>query len=221
MARRLDCRQPGTRSSPVSLAAAAARRGQLVVFPTETAYAIACDAFSPEAVDLLNQAKVRSAGTALPVMVGSLRGLEALAAQVTPEEKKLVAGFWPGPLTVVCKTQPSLKWDLGGEGGTVSLRMPLHPVALEILAAVGPMAVVTANRAGHPPPLDCDDAMEQMGDAVSVYLDAGPCEPGPPSTIVDLTQPQPRLVRVGALTEALLGEWLPSLVVAAEAGSPA
>lgn len=216
MVRRLDCRQPDTRSSPVSLAVSAARRHELVVFPTETAYAVACDAFSPEAVDRLNRAKGRSGATALPVMVGSVRGLEGLAAQVTPEEKALVAGFWPGPLTVVCKTQPSLAWDLGGSGETVSLRMPLHPLALEVLAGVGPMAVVTANRAGAPAPVDCDEAVEQMGEAVSLYLDGGPCTPGPPSTIVDLTRPRARLVREGALPATQLAEWLPSLAAAEE-----
>lgn len=211
--RRFECHDPAARSSPVSSAAAMARRGELVVFPSEHAYVVGCDAFSPIAVERLNAAKGRSGGTALPVMVGSVRGLDALAIQVTADERQLVAGYWPGPLTVVCKPQPSLSWDLGGRGDTVALRMPLHPVALELLDAVGPMAVVTANQAGGPVPLDCDAAEEQLGDAVSAYLDAGPCQPGEPSSIVDLTQRVPRLLREGALSGAQLRAVLPTLEV--------
>lgn len=214
--RRFECHDPTTRSSPVATAAGAARRGELVVFPTEHAYVVGCDAFSPTAVDRLNAAKGRSGATALPVMVGSVRGLDALAAQVTAEEKQLVAGFWPGPLTVVCKPQPSLAWDLGGRGDTVAIRMPLHPIALELLDDVGPMAVVTANRAGGPVPLDCDAAEEQLGDAVSVYLDGGSCEPGEASTIVDLTQSRARVLREGALSTQQLQDQLPTLQAAEE-----
>lgn len=211
--RRFDCHHPGTRGSSVQLAAGAARRGELVVFPAESSYAVACDAFSPVAVQRLNKAKGRTAATSLPVMVGSVRGLDALTAQVTQEERAFVAGFWPGLLTVVCKPQPSLQWDLGGPGDAVALRMPLHPLALEVLQAVGPMAVLTANRSGERPPTDCDGAVDQLGEAVSVYLDGGACQPGPPSSIVDLTEPEPRLLREGALPAAELTALLPSLVV--------
>jgi len=214
--RRFTCDDLEARATFVELAAAAARRGELVVFPTDTVYAVACDAFSPRATDRLNDAKQRSSDTALPVMVGSVRGLDALAAQVTPEEKALVQGCWPGPLTVVCKSQPTLQWDLGGSADSVALRMPLHPLALAVLQAVGPMAVVTANRAGGPVPLDCDAAVEQLGDTVSVYLDAGPCTTGPPSTIVDLREVQPRLLREGAVSTADLKSILPELVVPGE-----
>jgi tRNA threonylcarbamoyl adenosine modification protein (Sua5/YciO/YrdC/YwlC family) len=211
--RRFSCDDPEARATFVELAAAAARRGELVVFPTDTVYAVACDAFFPGATDRLNDAKERTTATALPVMVGSVRGFDALAVQVTPEEKGLVQGYWPGPLTVVCKAQPTLQWDLGGPGSSVALRMPLHPVALAVLQAVGPMAVVTANRAGGPVPLDCDAAVEQLGDAVSVYLDAGPCVAGPPSTIVDLREVTPRLLREGAVPAAELASMLPDLVI--------
>jgi len=216
--RRFTCDDPEARAPFVELAAAAARRGELVVFPTDTVYAVACDAFSQRATDRLNDAKERTGTTALPVMVGSVRGLDALAAQVTPAEKAVVQGCWPGQLTVVCRSQPTLQWDLGGSGDSVALRMPLHPLALAVLQAVGPMAVVTANRPGGPVPLDCDAAVEQLGDAVSVYLDAGPCTTGPPSTIVDLREVQPRLLREGAVSVADLRSMLPELVVPDEVG---
>jgi L-threonylcarbamoyladenylate synthase len=211
--RRFDCHHPEARGSSVQLAAAAARRGDLVVFPSETAYVLACDAFSPSAVDRLDAAKGRPRSSAVPVMVASVRGFDALAAQVTLEERALATGFWPGGLTLVVRSQPTLQWDLGGSGHPVAVRMPLHPVALEVLQAVGPMVVITANRSGEPPPLDCDAAVEQLGDAVSVYLDAGPCVAGPPSSVVDLTGPEPRLLREGAVPAAELRSVLPGLVV--------
>ena len=88
--------------------------------------------------------------------------------------RDLIEAFWPGGLTVVASVQPSLQWDLGETGGTVAVRMPLHPVALELLRATGPMAVSSANRSGLPPATTCDEAVEQLGEAVSIYLDGGP-----------------------------------------------
>src|ERR687886_108297 len=84
---------------------------------------------------------------------------------------ELVEAFWPGPLTIVAMHQPSLRWDLGDTRGTVAVRMPLHPVAIELLEQTGPMAVSSANLTGHPSPQDCDAAQDMLGEAVSVYLD--------------------------------------------------
>ncbi len=114
--------------------------------------------------------------------------------------------FWPGGLTMVAAVQPSLQWDLGETGGTVAVRMPLHPVALELLRATGPMAVSSANRSGQPPATTCDEAVEQLGESVSVYLDGGPSGDPVPSTIVDVTGEVPRLLRLGAVTAEALRE---------------
>ena len=100
---------------------------------------------------------------------------------------------------MVVRQAPSLAWDLGEAGGSVALRMPLHPVALELLAAVGPMAVSSANRSGEPPAQTADDAQAQLGESVAVYLDGGPTAGMVPSTIVDLTGHAPRVLRAGAL----------------------
>ena len=214
--RRLDCTDLAGRESVLALAVGALRRHQLVVLPTETTYAVACDAFSPLAVEQLNDAKGRSASTALPVMIGSLRALDGIVTGLGPAARDLLRGFWPGSLTAVCQAQPSLMWDLGGDfqdgGQQVAVRMPLHPVALELLREVGPMAVIAANRVGEPAPIDCDAAVDQLGDAVSIYLDAGPCLPGPASTVVDLTVSPPQLLRVGALNLDQLRQLLPELV---------
>jgi len=212
--RRVDCSSSASqaeRTRGVELAAAAARRHQLIVFPTDTVYAVACDAFSPIGIERLNEAKGRLDQTALPVMVGSVRAAKALIRNLPPRAEAMIEGFWPGALTAVCVAQATLRWDLGGDGEHVTLRMPIHPLALEVLQAVGPMAVVSANRVGEAPPFDCDAAEQQLGDEVSIYLDAGPCIATEPSTVVDLTVSPGRVLRRGALSEELLRSVEPDL----------
>lgn len=210
---RFDCAREDERRRGIDRAVGAAGRHQLIVFPTETSYAVACDAFSPVAVERLNTAKGRLGVDALPVMVGSVKAARALVGVLHPGGEALVEGFWPGPLTAVCAQQPTLHWDIGGDGSRVAVRMPLHPVALAVLQGVGPMAVVTANRVGEPVPLSCDDAQEQLGSAVSVYLDGGTRPPGPASTVVDLTEREPRLLRPGAVSVDELRTVTPDLLV--------
>jgi tRNA threonylcarbamoyl adenosine modification protein (Sua5/YciO/YrdC/YwlC family) len=124
-----------------------------------------------------------------------------------------VEAFWPGALTIVVEHAASLQWDLGDTGGTVGIRMPLHPVALEVLRETGPMAVSSANKHGQPPAVTAVQAREQLGYAVSVYLEAGPCPPDAlPSTIVDVTGELPRVLRGGAIPFEKLREVVPDLV---------
>ncbi len=204
--RRFDTADAGERRSGLEVAAAAVRRGELVVLPTDTVYGLGTDAFSVEAVGDLLTAKGRGRDMPVPVLVGAPRTLDGIATGLSHEARALVEGFWPGPLTLVCRVQPSLTWDLGETAGTVAVRMPLHPVAIELLLETGPMAVSSANKSGQPPATTVDEAVEQLGDAVSVYLDGGPSGEPVPSTIVDVTGPQPRLLRAGALSEELLRE---------------
>jgi L-threonylcarbamoyladenylate synthase len=204
--RRYDMSLPDERSVGIELATDAVRRGELVVLPTDTVYGLGTDAFSPEAVGELLEAKGRGRDMPVPVLVGSPRTLEGIATRLGPEARALVEAFWPGGLTVVAHAQPSLQWDLGDTGGTVAVRMPLHPVAIELLQATGPMAVSSANTTGHPPATTVDEAVEMLGDAVSVYLDGGASGDPVPSTIVDVTGEVPRVLRAGALTLDLLRE---------------
>jgi tRNA threonylcarbamoyl adenosine modification protein (Sua5/YciO/YrdC/YwlC family) len=125
-----------------------------------------------------------------------------------------VEGFWPGGLTLVARVQPSLQWDLGETGGTVAVRMPLHPVAIELLKSTGPMAVSSANRSGQRPATTVDEAVDQLGESVSVYLDGGPSGAPVPSTIVDVTLDVPRVLRVGDVTVESLREVAGNLEVA-------
>ncbi|WP_371676648.1 L-threonylcarbamoyladenylate synthase [Streptomyces sp. NBC_01276] len=214
MARRYDCNDATDRKTGLREAASAVRRGELVVLPTDTLYGIGADAFSKEAVGDLLAAKGRGRNMPTPVLIGSPNTLHGLVTDFSEQAWELVDAFWPGGLTLVAKHQPSLAWDLGETRGTVAVRMPLHPVAIELLTEVGPMAVSSANLSGHPAPEDCDAARAMLGDSVSVYLDGGPTPNTLPSSIVDVTGKVPVLLRAGALTAEQLREVVPDLEVA-------
>ncbi|QES48221.1 threonylcarbamoyl-AMP synthase [Streptomyces venezuelae] len=214
MARRYDCNDATDRKTGLREAASAVRRGELVVLPTDTLYGIGADAFSAEAVGDLLAAKGRGRNMPTPVLIGSPNTLHGLVTDFSEQAWELVDAFWPGALTLVARHQPSLAWDLGETRGTVAVRMPLHPVAIELLTEVGPMAVSSANLTGHPAPEDCDAARAMLGDSVSVYLDGGPTPGIQPSSIVDVTGKVPVLLREGALTADQLREVVPDLEVA-------
>ena len=205
-----DVRQDAT--DGVAQAVAALRRGELAVLPTDTVSGLAADAFSPPAVDRLLAAKGRGRDMPVPVLVGSWRGLDGLAQHVTPTMRDLVEAFWPGPLTLIVRAAPSLAWDLGETRGTVAVRMPLHPVALAVLAETGPLAVSSANRSGQPPASEIEQAISQLGSLVAVYLDAGSTGAAVASTILDLTGDRPRIRRSGTVTPDELRELLPDLL---------
>jgi tRNA threonylcarbamoyl adenosine modification protein (Sua5/YciO/YrdC/YwlC family) len=131
-----------------------------------------------------------------------------------PWASELADAFWPGALTLVLRHAPSLAWDLGETRGTVAVRMPLHPVALDLRAAAGPMAVSSANRSGSPPATTAGEAEAQLGGSVAVYLDAGRCGDPVPSTIVDCTAAVPRVLRSGAVPVERLREVVPAIEAA-------
>ncbi|GAA3375713.1 L-threonylcarbamoyladenylate synthase [Streptomyces sannanensis] len=214
MARRYDCNDATDRATGLREAASAVRRGELVVLPTDTVYGIGADAFSSEAVADLLAAKGRGRNMPTPVLIGSPNTLHGLVTDFSEQAWELVDAFWPGALTLVARHQPSLQWDLGDTRGTVAIRMPLHPVAIELLTEVGPMAVSSANLTGHPAPEDCDAAQGMLGDSVSVYLDGGPTPGIVPSSIVDVTGKTPVLLRAGALGADELRKVVPDLEVA-------
>jgi L-threonylcarbamoyladenylate synthase len=194
-----DCRRAAERDRGVQAAIDAVKRGDLVVMPTDTVYGIGADAFKAWSVTAMQNAKGRGRDVPPPVLVGSRGTLDGLVFGMPPLARDLVEAFWPGGLTIVVEHAPSLQWDLGDTNGTVGLRMPLHPIALEVLRETGPMAVSSANKHGQPAPIDVNDAREQLGYSVSVYLDGGPCADSAPSTIIDVTGDIPRLLRAGAL----------------------
>lgn len=196
---RYDAADEAMLEAGLAAATTAIRAGELVVLPTDTVYGLGADAFDPVAVARLLEAKGRGREMPPPVLVGSPATLEALASQLPEWARVLVEHYWPGPLTVVVRQQPSLQWDLGETRGTVAVRMPHDKVALELLARTGPLAVSSANLTGMPAATDADQAAEMLSDQVAVILDGGPTQDDKPSTIVDCTGPQPRVLRVGAI----------------------
>jgi L-threonylcarbamoyladenylate synthase len=195
-----DCADPEQRSRGITSAVAAVKNGRLVVLPTDTVYGIGADAFDSAAVAALLSAKGRGRDMPVPVLVGSWHTIDGLALMVSQSTRDLIRAFWPGALSLVVRHAPSLQWDLGDARGTVMLRMPLHPVAIELLREVGPMAVSSANISGRPPAVNADEARNQLGDLVDVYLDAGPSAQQAASTILDLTGPEPRILRPGPVS---------------------
>ncbi len=196
------------RTAAVDAAALAIQRGQLVVLPTDTVYGVAADAFDAAAVARLLDAKGRGREMPPPVLVSTATTLDALASKVPDYARMLTDAFWPGPLTLVCHEQPSLRWDLGETRGTVAVRMPDHDLARDILDRTGPLAVSSANLTGEPAATTGEEAVAMLGDRVSVIVDGGPTPGAVPSTILDVTDERPRLLRLGAIGIAELDEAL-------------
>ena len=212
---RFDCTtdDPEVVAAAIDAAQRAVEDGECIVLPTDTVYGIGADAFSADAVQGLLDAKGRGRDMPPPVLVGDASLIRALAADVPDEARELVDVHWPGPLTIVCRIQPSLRMDLGETDGTIALRVPDHALTREVLRRTGPLAVSSANRSGRPAASTCDEAVEQLGDRVSVYLDGGPVgTQALPSSIVDFTRrDEGQLLRRGALSLETLRETLPGL----------
>ncbi len=195
----MDATDPGSWGPAIDEAVNTVSRGGLVVLPTDTVYGVGADAFTPPAVAALLAAKGRSRQAPPPVLVPDARTIEGLCADVPPVVRELVETFWPGGLTIICRAQPSLAWDLGETRGTVAVRMPDHPAALALLRRTGPMAVSSANLTGRPAALTAEQARRDLGDTVAVYLDGGAAPGGVASTILDATSGELRAVRSGAI----------------------
>jgi L-threonylcarbamoyladenylate synthase len=214
---RFDCtgEESGLHAAAIDAAREAIEAGECIVLPTDTVYGIGADAFSAEAVQRLLNAKGRGRDMPPPVLIGESSLIRALAVDVPDQAKDLIDRHWPGALTMICRIQPSLRMDLGDSKDTIALRVPDHGLARDILRRTGPMAVSSANLSGQPAARTCDEAIDQLGDSVAVYLDGGElaASGGVPSTIVDFTRsPTGEVLRVGALGVELLRETLPDLV---------
>ena len=176
-------------------------QGQLVVFPTDTVYGVGALAEDAEAVVRIYGAKNRPRHMAIPVMVAEPERVSAVA-RLLPDFWPLADAFWPGPLTLILPKTEALPSIVTAGGETVALRIPDHPLALALLRAVNrPLAVTSANRSGHPPALTANEALEQLEGRVAVILDGGQAPGGQPSTILDLTQDPPRILRPGPISE--------------------
>lgn len=216
MQRVFDCSVDTELLTGMRLAKVALGRTELVVLPTDTVYGIAANAFSPEAVQALLDAKGRGRQSPPPVLVSGLNQARALVESIPEAAIKLAETFWPGALTMIFKAQPSLDWDLGETRGTVALRVPDHKIALALIEETGPLAVSSANLTGQPAAITCQQAFDYLQETVSVYLDSGSSPKGEASTILDMTNlvdsydkdgklttsGKVKVIRRGALSEA-------------------
>jgi L-threonylcarbamoyladenylate synthase len=188
-------------AAPVEEAANAALAGAPIVFPTDTVYGIGTRPDEPAATARLFDAKARPRDLELPVLVPSVEAAGEIAA-FDERAEALAVAFWAGPLTIVLpRTGASRGWDLGGDAGTIGVRMPNHALTLALLAHTGPLAVSSANRSGEPPPATCEELRGVFGEAVAVYL----CADGPlgqvASSVIDLSGHEPRMLRTGTVSE--------------------
>ena len=202
-----DCGEEASFDEGLLAAQSALEDGKLIVLPTDTVYGVAADAFSPQAVQRLLDAKGRTRQMPPPVLVGAPTTLEALAVDIPGWLRVAVGALWPGPLTVICHQQPSLTWDLGETHNTVAVRMPDDRVALALLKQTGPLAVSSANTTGDAAATTVAEAQEMLGDSVAVYLDGGPVSSGQASTILDATGSTPRILRAGPIGVDVLHEF--------------
>ena len=210
---RIDTTRAEERERGLAAAAAALRRGQLVGLPLDTAYGIAADAFNRRGTQALRDAKGR-ADLSIPVMVPKIATVSGIA-EVDSDARRLMLDFWPGPLTLVLPAQPTLAWSLTDSSGRIAVRMPLHPVALDLLERTGPLGVVAAAAPTTPgEPASADGSFpEELATLLAVLLDAGPLPAGAASAVVDLTGAAPVLVRPGPLDAEDLRASCPGLVV--------
>lgn len=212
---RFDVSNETERAAGIAAARTALDAQRCIVLPTDTVYGIGADAFSAQGVAMLLAAKGRARTMPPPVLIAQLATLDGLAVDIPQFARDLAAAFWPGALTLILHAQPSLTWDLGETRGTVALRIPDDAMALDLIGQTGPLAVSSANRTGQPAALSADQAQQQLGESVDVYLDGGlrgAEGEALPSTIVDATLTPPRVVRQGAIPLEALREVVPELL---------
>ena len=184
----------------------ALRAGGIIAIPTDTVYGLAADPFHAGATDRLFALKRRPRKVELPVLVGDDEQALSLTVAVPEPARRLMQRFWPGPLTLVLPRRPDLNADLGEDDATIGVRCPAHPVPLALCGQLGPIATSSANRHGQPPLTTAGEVYAEFGEGVDLVIDGGQCA-GTPSTVVDCTGEEPRLLREGRLAwEDLLAQ---------------
>lgn len=175
--------------------------GGLVAFPTDTLYGLAAAASNDRAVKRLFEVKGRAPDMALPILIRSIDDADVVATDIAPAARILMEAFWPGGLTLVLRRHPRFRSLALAGGETVALRVPDHPVALELMRRLRePITGTSANLSGLPGPRTAEEVRRQLGDRVDLIVDGGPCPGGIESTVVDCTVDPPRLLRQGAVS---------------------
>jgi L-threonylcarbamoyladenylate synthase len=179
------------------------KQGNLIAFPTDTVYGLAADPFNISAIIKLFESKGREYNKAIAILVGTIEQVDLVAERFTDNAKKLTSKFWPGGLTVIVPKRKDIP-DLLSSNQTIGIRMPDHPVALELLQQFGPLATTSANISGGPNPLNAADVFTQLNTRIPLILDGGNCPGGIPSTVVDCTIDELHILRNGAVPEEAL-----------------
>lgn len=183
--------------------------GELVAFPTETVYGLGGDALHPDAAKKIYEAKGRPSDNPLIIHIANVSDLKRVAKEVPPQAEKLAEAFWPGPLTMVVWKKEEVPYATTGGLDTVAVRMPNHPVALELIRKSGKLiAAPSANTSGRPSPTEASHVMEDLNGRIAMVLDGGAVGIGIESTIIDLTEKVPMVLRPGYITPEMLSEVL-------------
>jgi L-threonylcarbamoyladenylate synthase len=185
------------------------RNGGVVAIPTDTLYGLAADVFNPSAIDRVFAVKGRSEHLALPVLVSGWEQVERVAIDLPPRARGLAKQFWPGALTLVVLKAPGVPDRLTAGGPTVAVRMPAHPVPIELMKRLGgPITGTSANVSGGADPSTWDELTAQIGGRVDQIFKSGPAPAGTASTVVDITSDGPKLLREGVIPfELVLASW--------------
>ena len=194
-------------SSIVNHAAALLKAGELVAFPTDTVYGVGAIVWDAAAVDKLYAAKLRALDKAIPVLLADPADVTLVARDLPPAALRIAEHFWPGPLTLVVPRAVRVPEEVTAGGDTVAVRVPDHNLARALIRAAGaPLATTSANLSEQANPVTAQEVAAQLGERIALILDGGRCPGGVPSTILDLTQPQPRILRPGPISlEQILG----------------
>ena len=194
----------------VDAAISAVKAGGLAVIPTDTSYAVICDAFNNGAITKLRMAKKQNSDIALPIAAGSIETIRGVA-KFSTIANDLASALWPGPLTLLTVAQDSLSWNIGQAGSALAVRVPHHEVAQAVLAGVGPTVMTGAQTMGQAAVQTVEQAQAALSDFVDVYLDGGPLSPRI-STVIDATTDHVRMIRSGELSLAQIRAVLPSVI---------
>lgn len=195
---KIDPENPDIKS--LIAAAETVLRGGVIAFPTDTLYGLGCSLFDVAAVELIARLKRRDRSLAVISLIPDAGQVHGLASEVNQVAERLIARFWPGPLSLIFKSSPIVPAPVRGAGGTVALRCPKDRLCEALLDRIGgPVVSSSANLTGQRPAESADEVVRIFGNQVDLILDGGPRPGGVPSTLVDVSGPHPRLLRRGAV----------------------
>lgn len=191
---------PATEPEALQRAVEYLHAGGLLAFPTDTVYGLGALVWNEAGIKRIYEAKERPPEKAIPILLASVEGARHLVGELSSTAEALASRFWPGPLTLVVPCGDRVPAFVNSGSGTVALRVPNHPVALQLLSLLGqPLAVTSANRSGYASPLTAQEVLDQLAGRIDAVVDGGRCPGGLPSTVLSLTTEYPEILRAGPI----------------------